>query len=220
MFSVMRGWRIWLRLIRGGREGFNTGLTLVILSIVLIFGIQFFSVQVNVSFFFIPIVIGVLGMARALLPGVPFGEDGLFGHPRARMAQPYVAPPNEMPLGRCWMCGGKVKHGNVICLHCGAAQPPTAPGESETSRLSGYDPNAGELVTFLPSDGPESASPYPSAPYPAVNPGGYPTRERAGQWNARMPPPAPAPGSVWRPEPESDGDWDDAPAKRPRWRLR
>jgi hypothetical protein len=137
-----------------------------------------------------------------------------------RLAQPYVAPPNEMPLGRCWMCGGKVKRGNVICLHCGAAQPPTAPGESETSRLSGYDPNAGDLVTFLPSDGPESSSPYPSAPYPAVNPGGYPTPGRASPWNARKPPPAPAPGSVWRPEPDSDGDWDEAPAKRQRWRLR
>jgi hypothetical protein len=215
---------MWGNYLSGSRSGFFYGLAMVGAGIGLTITSAVLSLEFGwaVSFVFYGLIF--VGLIRIVLsvPALLFGDgdSGRPAHYRRVLAQPYVAPPNEMPLGRCWMCGGKVRRGNLICLHCGAAQPPTAPGESETSRLSGYDPNAGDLVTFLPSDGPESSSPYPSAPYPAVNPGGYPTPERAGQWNARMPPPAPAPGSVWRPEPESDGDWDEAPAKRPRWRLR
>jgi hypothetical protein len=51
----------------------------------------------------------------------------------------YFAPPAEMPPGYCWQCGGKVKPGYAICLHCGASQAAVEPGPSEAAKLSGFD---------------------------------------------------------------------------------
>jgi hypothetical protein len=183
-----------------------------------------YSAAVGMPIYFVFYGLILFGIVRMVisLPGLFFSDGD--GAPRRRLgprlAQAYVAPPNEMPLGRCWMCGGKVKHGNVICLHCGAAQPPSAPEESETSRLSGFDPTAGEMISFLPSEAPAGANPYPSTPHPAVGPGMYPPPQRQGQWNTQMPPPRPARGGVWRPEPGSEDEWSEAPARRSRWRLR
>lgn len=212
--------------LRGSRKGFFIGLAMVGAGV----GLTITSALLSLEFgwggsliFYGLVIVGLIRMVISV-PSLLFGDGDMASHRRFRtvMPQPYVAPPNEMPLGRCWMCGGKVKRRQVICLHCGAAQPPTAPDESETSRLSGYDPTAGDLVTFLPSDGPAAGSPYspapyPSSPYPAVAPG-PPQAGRTGQ--RRAPPPPPPQGTVWRPPPEAQGDWAELPAKRPRWRLR
>jgi hypothetical protein len=206
----------------GSRTGFYIGLAMVAAGVGLTVASAIFSAAVGLPIYFVfygLILFGIIRMAISV-PSLLFG-NGNRGSRRLgpRLAQAYVAPPNEMPLGRCWMCGGQVKRGSVICLHCGAAQPPTAPEESQTSRISGYDPTAGELVTFLPSDGPAGSIPYPSSPYQTVNPGNYPPQQPASPWDTQVPPPPGQPGGVWRPEPGSDGDWDAEGAKRPRWRL-
>jgi hypothetical protein len=209
-------------MLNGSRNSFFLGLAMAGAGVGLTVASAVLSVEfgLGVSFVFYGlIVVGIIRMATSV-PSLIFGDgDGERRvRPGRRMAQAYVAPPSQMPQGLCWMCGGKVRSGNSICLHCGAAQPATARDESETSRLSGYDPNAGELITFLPSDGPAAATPYPSAPYPVVTPGGPPSGY-SGQRGARVPQPPQAPGGVWRPAPE-EMDWDDEPEKKPRWRLR
>ncbi|HEV2238903.1 MAG TPA: hypothetical protein VGR57_19750 [Ktedonobacterales bacterium] len=208
----------------GSRTGFYVGLAMLCAGVGLTVASALFSTAMGLPIYFVfygLILFGIVRMAISV-PSLFFGDGDSPSRRRLgpRLAQAYVAPPNEMPLGRCWMCGGTVKPGNVICLHCGAAQPPSAREESEMSRLSGYDPTAGQLVTFLPSEAPDAANPYPSAPHQAVTPGSYPYQQPASQWNTPMGPPPGAPGGVWRPEPGSEGDWDEAPAKRPRWRLR
>jgi hypothetical protein len=207
---------MWGSFLNGSRRGFFGGLAMVGAGVGLTIASAIFALEFGwgVSFIFYGLVI--VGLIRMVIsiPALIFG-DGDMGSARRSgrvMAQPYVAPPSEIAQGLCWMCGGKVRRGNLICLHCGAAQPGVGPDESEAARMAGYDPTAGELVTFLPSDGPVAGSPYPSAAYPVVAPGAPPQRQRAGQWGAQ--PPAPPPhGAVWRPTPEKEGEWDDEPAK-------
>jgi hypothetical protein len=210
--------------LNGSRRGFFAGLALVGAGVGLTIASAILSLEfgLGVSFVFYGLVI--VGLVRMVvsIPALIFG-DGEMGSARHRgpgMAQPYVAPPSEIAQGLCWMCGGKVRRGSLICLHCGAAQPGVAPDESEAARMSGYDPTAGELVTFLPSDGPVAGSPYPSAAYPAVAP--YPPAQpqRAGQWNTQLPPPPPPQGEVWRPTREGEDGWGQSPERRPNRRSR
>jgi hypothetical protein len=208
--------------LNGGRNSFLLGLAMAGIGVGLTVASQVLAVALGlgVSFVFYGLIIaGIIRMATAV-PSLMFGDGDVEQRRRRgrRMAQAYVAPPSQMPQGLCWMCGGKVRRGNSICLHCGAAQPAAARDETETSRLSGYDPNAGELITFLPSDGPAAATPYPSAPYPVATPGGPPPGY-GSQWGPQVPQPPQAPGGVWRPAPE-EMNWNDEPEKRPRWRRR
>jgi hypothetical protein len=205
---------MWESYLHGSRKGFFYGLAMVGAGV----GLTVASAVLALEFgwgvsliFYGLIVVGLIRMAVSI-PSLIFGDGDLGGQRRFGrvMSQPYVATPSETPQGLCWMCGGKVRRGNLICLHCGAAQPATAPDESEAARIAGYDPTAGDLVTFLPSDGPSAGAPYPSSPYPAVAPGAPPPPQRVAQRNAQPPQSS---RTVWRPAPESEVGWDDEAAK-------
>jgi hypothetical protein len=63
----------------------------------------------------------------------------------AAMAMPtspaYMAAPAAAPVGMCWMCGGIVKPGNAICLHCGATLPSGGQQKiSAAAQAAGFDP--------------------------------------------------------------------------------
>ncbi len=186
----------------------------------------------------------IAGIVRMVLsaPAMLGGEDrparldGRERSGRRPRPQAFIAPPSEMAPGLCWLCGGAVKSGSQICLHCGAAQAPAPPGESTTSRLSGFDPDASHLSSYIPSASeparptprrePERPTPRrePARPTPRREPARpTPQRELQQDSNRGQRPP---PKAVWRPAADADegweqpyddeADWDAPPARRPR----
>ncbi len=180
--------------------GFWTGLAMLVTGVLLTLAsaVLTLSVGAGVTVVFFGLIIGGLIRMVVSAPALFSGGSGAPGRTRATGARgpvtgapgpmPFVAPPTQMRPGYCWMCGGKVRRGNVMCLHCGAAQPSLGGSaqESEVAHLSGFDPSG-------------SSSAIPSAPYPQ-----YPSYMSDG--------PAPMPGGRGRgPTPGSGGNWGSPP---------
>jgi hypothetical protein len=75
--------------------------------------------------------------------GPLFGPHGTPGQVVSGPILPsFMALPTEMPPGVCWQCGGNVKPGRVMCLHCGATLPVSGEQElSSAAQLAGFNPN-------------------------------------------------------------------------------
>lgn len=161
--------------------GFWLGLILFLVGIGLTAAslIAVVTVGAGTSIVFIGLIVG--GLIRMVLSapallssfhragaGAPLGAQ-LGTTPIAPLPS-YFAPPAEMPPGYCWQCGGKVKPGYAICLHCGATQASVEPGPSEASKLSGFDASTTGVPSYddpIPAATPwqSQQNPYQQGPY-------------------------------------------------------
>jgi hypothetical protein len=174
--DVRMEWRmisLLIRLVLGKSSGsFWTGLVMLIAGVGLTVGSYMAATSLGgVTFVFYGLIIG--GIVRMILSASTLRSSGHTGYRGSRPYMtgvpgyqtggppilPYGASPTQAVPGHCWLCGGKVKRGSSICLHCGASLGTPQQQESEVAQMAGYSMSSSMVAV---------PSPRPPTPHPAT----------------------------------------------------